>query len=456
MNKTKKKQIKTYISWGCIAILVLTPALMPVLASKEEEASGPQASILSGTVETGSILQTLHGGGVLANEASVEVTLPEGVKITEFLVNNGETVTQSQPLATVDRVSVMTAITQVQESMDYLLEEMNDLKKESGADKVTAQGGGRIKAIYGQPGDSVQEVMLEHGALAILSLDGMMALDIQRDFPLTTGSNVLVTLENGTETTGRVESNLGGTIVITVEDEGYAIGTLAVVTTEDGTKVGSGNLYVHNEWKATAYFGTIAKVNVQEETMVNAGKTLFTLKDTTYTAQLESLTTQHREYQNMMTELFRMYQDRAILAPCDGTVSGIDLESPYLLSAESGGWTIQLLANAPQGDPNVSYINYSGQITDLLGSDWQVRMNPTAQAVTDYAAELGNASVDTAAMTATGIQAPVTVYRLVENSWEIHSPSVGDVLLFAWGDSGCVWAIYLTHLDTGTRTYRPR
>ena len=358
MDKAKKKQLKKVITWVLMAALVAGLAAMPLLAQNEAEADGPVASILSGKVEEGSIRTSLSGGGTLSVEDTENIRIPTGVKITGFLVKNGDRVTEGTPLATVDRVSVMTAITSVTDTLEYLQGEMKSAKNEKVSSTISATAGGRIKKVYGQKGDSVQRVMLEHGALALLSLDGLMAVKIERKLDLPTGQSVEVTLANGTDVTGRVESNLKGEIVITVEDKGYAIGERVTVKTNDGDRVGTGELYVHNAWTATAYSGTIQNVQAKEESKVNSGATLFTLTDTDFRGDLEYLAALHREYEDLMQELFVMYNTGTINAPCTGMVSGVDKDSAHLLSTqgeddvhvdllttEEPGWTLVLLTS---------------------------------------------------------------------------------------------------------------
>ena len=342
-DNARKKHLKKYIIWGCLAVLVLLLAVMPLMAKNDTEEDGPVASILSGTVETGSVSSTLRGGGTLEAGTAENVTIPSGVKITEFLVKNGDTVTEETPLAVVDKVTVMTAITEVSETLEYLRDEIESMRDETVSSYITANAGGRVKVVYAEAGDSVQDVMLEHGALAVLSLDSLMAVKIQRNMDITTGESVCVTLSDDTEVTGRVESNLNGEIVVTVEDEGYAIGEKVIVTTDDGDRVGSGELYVHNAWRATAFTGTISTVSAQEEKTVSSGSTLFTLTDTDFTAQMEYLSNQHREYEELMQELFQMYDSGVITAPCDGLISGVDQDGAHLLAAEEGGYQVELL-----------------------------------------------------------------------------------------------------------------
>ena len=58
MDKAKKKQMKKVVTWALLAALVAGLAAMPLLAKEKAEADGPVASVLSGTVETGSITST--------------------------------------------------------------------------------------------------------------------------------------------------------------------------------------------------------------------------------------------------------------------------------------------------------------------------------------------------------------------------------------------------------------
>ena len=187
MEKQQRKRIKKYISWGLIVAVVATLAFLPTIASQEEPESGPQASILSAAAQQRSISSAVLGGGILAAEEAVEITVPAAVKITDYLVSNGDVVEEGQAIATVDRVSVMTAITQVQETMKQLQEQLNDAGSETASSEVTATAGGTVKNVYAAAGETVQDVMLRDGALAVLSLDGLMAVQVEKRTSLSGG-----------------------------------------------------------------------------------------------------------------------------------------------------------------------------------------------------------------------------------------------------------------------------
>lgn len=444
MEKQQKKQIRKYIAWILLAAVVGLLAAMPMLAAGETPASGPQASALTAQAELRDISAKIMGGGTLTSQDALEITIPAAVKLTEYLVSNGDIVAEGQEIAAVDRVTVMTAITQVQETLTYLAEQISEVRDEEAPDEVYATAGGTVKCLYGEVGDQVSDVILEHGALAVLSLDGLMAVEINRNTSLSGGDAVNVILSDGSEAQGRVESNLEGVLIITVEDQDYTVGDKVTVETMDGDRLGSGTLYIHSQWNVVAYTGSISRVSVREGQTVSAGTTLFRLEDTGTVAEFESLTRQHREYEALMLELFRMYQSQRITAPGAGMVTGVEESGAYMLSAESG-WKVSLLANAPDGNDESIYVNYVGQVAQVGIDGLVLKMNPQPLAVTDYK-DLSAVPMDPALMTEDAVYtAGAPVYELVGEEWvqiDASAITAGDVLLFAGDESGSfVWVV---------------
>ena len=337
MDKARKKNIKRTVAFVCAVALVVLLAAMPLIAKQDDTEDGPKASILTNTVTTGSINTELIGGGTLAEEDAVTVSVPTAVKLTKLLVSNGQTVTEGTPIASVDRVTVMTAISQVQETLEYLSGEIEDASDVSTTEKVNALAGGIVKIIYTEKGESVQKVMLDHGALAVLSLDGLMAVDLEVESTLAVGPAVTVTLSDGAAVTGKITKNLAGEITVTMEDEGYPVDDEVQVTAEDGSVVGSGKLYIYSPWNATAYAGTVDSIKVKVGDELSAGKTLMVLRDVGYSATCRQLIAQRQEYEDLMLDLFKMYQTETVTAPCDGVVSfcvakGSNVESDAVLA----------------------------------------------------------------------------------------------------------------------------
>ena len=448
MDKTKKKHIKRIIALSCVAAVVVLLAAMPLIAKQTPEEDGPKASILSGTAVSQTINTELIGGGTLAEEDGVTVSVPSAVKLKKFLVSNGDAVTEGTPIASVDRVTVMTAITQVQETLEYLSEQVEANSNVPGEEKVTALAGGTVKLLYAKKGDSVQSVMLEHGALAVLSLDGLMAVDLESEAAPAVGTAVTVTLSGGTAVTGKISKNLAGEVTVTLEDDGYPVGDTVQVTLADGTALGSGDLYIYSPWNATAYAGTVKSVSVSEGSSLSAGKTLMVLEDVGYSAAYRQLVGQRQAYEDLMLELFGMYQTETVTAPCDGVVSGIDKDSAQLLSAGGQEYTLRFLANSPNGDDGTLYANHVGKVSAVASNGWVLEINPAAVPVADYK-DLSGISLDEALMTETvlHIQNNAPVYTLKDGAWtQVGADTVeaGDILLFAYDDQGTlVWSVLI-------------
>lgn len=326
---------KKYIAWGCAGALVLLLAIMPMAASRSS-ADEPQASIVSDQAQLRELESKVLGGGQLSGEAAVSVTVPEGVKIEEYLVKNGDSVEEGQAVARVDSVSVMSAIASVQESLDYLSEEISQLSGEADTQTVSSGAPGLVKQVYAQEGDSVSALMLDKGALAVLSLDGLMAVETETDSALRSGEKVLVSFPDGSQVEGSVKSNVEGILTVTVEDDDYEPGTEVSLSTQEGESLGSGELYINSPWKVTAYTGDVSYVYIQAGQQVYEGQSLFGLENTGHSAEYQLLVDEHRDYEELMQELFSLYESRTVTAPCDGIVTGVDEEGSYMLLSAQG------------------------------------------------------------------------------------------------------------------------
>ena len=437
-----KKNIKRVIAFVCIVAVVALLAAMPLLAKQEDKSDGPKASILSGTVTAGSINTELIGGGTLAQEDAVTISLPSAVKLTEFLVSNGQTVTEGTPIASVDRVTVMTAISEVQETLEYLSGEIEDAGDVNTTEKVNALAGGTVKIIYAEKGESVQQVMLEHGALAVLSLDGLMAVDLETDSALAVGTAVTVNLSDGTQAAGKVAKNLAGEMTVTVEDDSYPVGDAVQVTAGDGTIVGSGELYIYSPWNAIAYTGTVESIKVSVGDKLSAGKTIMVLGDVGYSAAYRQLIAQRQEYEELMLDLFKMYQTETVTAPCDGIVSGIDEDGAYMLSGNDDGWTVKLLSFFGAKKHN-GYFACAAQVEEVTENGMVLLVAPQRYSIEDIT-RLSAIPADVSAKGSLWTYSGSTAVYTQDGDGLLHksgSAKVGDIILAVGDEETVCWFV---------------
>lgn len=342
----EKKSAKKYI-FGVLAVLLAAAlVIIPFALESAKDASGDKASILSAEAALADISKTVSGAGTLTDEDAVEIKLPYGVEVTKYLVNNGDFVTEGQPLAEVDRIDVMNSIYEYQEDIEYVETQMALYTDTGEMNFLTTASAGRVMELYADVGDSISDVMLEHGALAVLSLDGLLAVDIETD-AIPVGSSVGVAAPDGTILSGHAESKKNGVTVITINQDGRTVGESVSVFNENSETIGSGELYVHSPLKISGYNGTIEAVHVKINQDMQAGGTVFTYSGNSSSAEYDVYAAKHTELAGYMEELFKMYTDGTVNASAAGVVSGIDEDATAELLAASGDGSaaLDLLTN---------------------------------------------------------------------------------------------------------------
>ena len=366
----RKKGIRRFIPWIVLALIALVLGMLPQLARKAT--AGTEASVLTARAETGEIENTLAGGGTLTAENPVEVTVPSSIEITEFLVKNGDRVEEGQALARVDRVTLLGAISDVQKSLEDVAFQMLTNANTYSVAKLTAQVNGRVKAVYAGIGDDVRQVTVDRGAVAVVSVDGLMVSEIRTDRPVEAGTRVNVRLPDGTEVPGRVETAMEHMIRVTLSDDGPCIGDPVTVYATDGTEIGSGFLAVHNPWTLLATDGIVNHVYVKENQQIWVGNGIVEVEKLTGNAEYQALAAKHRQYEDLMQELFALYEDDTVKAPNAGFVSDIDENKIKNTASWDKEYTIKLLADETYDIPGledywgialVTAINPDGSVT---------------------------------------------------------------------------------------------
>ena len=433
-----------------VTVLVLAlaagMAALPRMLHREDKSTADAASILSAPVRRGDIRTTISGGGTLTDGEGTMVTAPHGVEITEYLVKNGDMVQAGQPIAMVDMVSVQTTLQTLQKNLDYLSRQMKLNPSRIGQSRIQSVNAGRVKAVYAKLGDQVIDVIREHGALAVISLDGLMAVQMDTTSAVRPAENVTVRLSDGTEKPGRVERRLGDTVTVTLTDNGPAIGEKVEVFDQSGGSVGTGELYVHSAWNVAATSGEISYVNLKEGSIANAGLTIFMLRNVEFSTDYTKYYEQHLEYEDAMQRLFEIYRDGgAITAACDGRVSGIDSAVVGPVREGGGDYVLTLLDNPePEPDPRrdapKKFTNRYAQIGEIKFGSITFYVQKDKYAVEQYSKA---AKVDLSKCKASVVKsfAGVTIYDYDKDkkNWKEITPDellAGDILWFVYDAEG--------------------
>ncbi|MCC8063966.1 MAG: HlyD family efflux transporter periplasmic adaptor subunit [Clostridiales bacterium] len=317
----RARRIRTVIIVVVLVAAILTGLVLYAQRMVAENFSSASDAIESAEVTVGSISTTVSGSGTLASEGVEDVTFPSSVTLDTIYVEEGDTVSEGDLLASVDSASVLSALATAQAQLDALDEEIEEAAEDEVDEEVTTALDGRVKYIYAEEDDDVATVMYENGALLLLSLDGYMAVDVDAG-NLAAGDSVTVTGSDGTEYDGTVDT-VASTATVLIDDDGPVYGDTVTVTDADGNTVGTGTLYIHEELKITGYAGTVEDVEVDMDDEVDAGDTLLTLTDTSYSANYDALLKERAEVEETLQELISIYRQGAVYATLSGVVESI-------------------------------------------------------------------------------------------------------------------------------------
>lgn len=174
MKKFEWKRIKQRIGKGKKRIIAVTVSFCLVAAaagnavSKQSRTKAEDNKAISTTVRTGTIQESVSGTGTISYASSTDVEVPSDLEIDEVLVSEGTYVEEGTLLATVDATSLAVCTADVQDEISSLDDTITSELSSTTTKYITAGVSGTVEEIYGQTGDNVADVMVEHGALMLV------------------------------------------------------------------------------------------------------------------------------------------------------------------------------------------------------------------------------------------------------------------------------------------------
>lgn len=327
LEKNKKKRRRRIAFTVIAVILVVCVALVAVMGylrrQVQDRFAADTVEVLSYDATVGTISTTVSGSGTLTDVGSETVTIPQGVEILEVKVSRNDTVAEGDVLATLDMASVMSTLNSLQSELDALDEEIADATGDTVSSYVQAGVAGRVKIVYAEKGESVVSCMADHGALAVLSLDGYMSAQIDTD-NLTAGDVVTVIRADGSAVTGTVDTAFRGTATILISDKTGDVDEEVVIQDAEGNTLGTAVLSINNPLRVTGYAGTVSTVYARAGAQVYATSTLFYLTNTSSSANFDTLLRSRAEVEETLLEVLALYREGAVLSEMSGVVSSVD------------------------------------------------------------------------------------------------------------------------------------
>ena len=141
-----------------------------------------------------------------------------------------------------------------------------------------------------------------------------------------------------------------------------------------------------------------------------------------------SLSEQHREYEQLLLDLFLLQQNGAVTAPCDGLVSDVDKTQIVKLSADGEPQLVFLATNTPTGeDDETEYYCYVGRVEMVVDGCWLLRRGAEVT-VTDFL-DLGDVDFTMTDEIKVFDPSYAAVFSHTGESWSMTTAQAGDIVL---------------------------
>lgn len=325
----RKKQRRHRIAGAAALVVIAAIAIvLQVLGNDARQGSSVTVDerVMSGVVESGSINKVLSAYGTVAAADEEDVSVPGNIRVTKYHVSAGDTVKKGDVIATVDRDTVLAAIADVQQLIDELDAEAEELKDSSSSSTIDASADGTVVKIYAEEGKAVEDVMYEHGALMLVSLDGLLAMKVDNDGGLTIGDAVRVVGSDGEAHDGKVAAIGKEDATITVSLGDFSFDEKVTAYNASDKELGSDKLSIFNQQKITGYSGTVSSIYVAEGSTVSSGDALIALTDTDTEADYQLLLKRRKKLVEQADRLAKINKTGYVYAEGDGVITSLNEE----------------------------------------------------------------------------------------------------------------------------------
>lgn len=325
-GKVIRKTVKIVV----VLVLAVGAGLFGLKAYIGKQAEENQGESYSrAAVTRGAMEETVYGTGTTAARNQTNVLAGADGTLTDLRVSVGDEVKAGDILAVLTNADLDDEITDLEFDLWELDDTILDTSTGSKVTAVEAPAAGRVMAVYAGVGDDALAVFRREGALAVISTDGRMKVElsgVDAGAGVALNDKLAVTGENFTAEGTVVDLTRQGTsLTLTIQDDSLPMGETVSVATADGVALGTGTLAVNKPMAVSSYGGTIESVRTEVGKTVKRGDTLFKLTDSPITLKLENLRLQRETASKSLEDAKERRENLIVLAPCDGTIATLDV-----------------------------------------------------------------------------------------------------------------------------------
>lgn len=210
---------------------------------------------------------------------------------------------------------------------------------------------GRVKIIYAEENDEITDVICEHGALMVFSIDGKMSVDLSVRTKAEEGDTVDVTLSSGTVVDGTVEEVKGNQCTVTVTDNGTVYEDEVTVTNSDGKVLGTGKLDIHEPLSITAVSGVITDIYVTENQEITDETALIAVEEPDGSSEYIQLLDKRKAKAETLSKLAGLTKNNKVTAEYSGIIQDVNVAASYETGSSSNNASGNSSGNAAVASP---------------------------------------------------------------------------------------------------------
>ena len=295
-------------------------------------------------VARGAMAETVYGTGTTSARNQPNLLAEADGTLTDLRVSVGDEVKAGDILAVLTNDEIDDTITDLEFALWDLDAQITETRAGSKVSSIEAPVAGRVVAIYAKAGDDALAVFRREGALAVISTDERMKVELtsaEGALGLALDEKVTVIGEHIYAEGTVVELTRQGTqaTITVMEDDlpmnkdydgdGKAdmiMGRTVEVRNADNQIIGEGTLEPNKPMAVSAFGGTITYVDAILGSKVGRTERMFRLTDSPLTLTIEELRLQREASAKELEEAKEQRENLIIVAPCDGTVATLDVE----------------------------------------------------------------------------------------------------------------------------------
>lgn len=338
--------IKKWIKRLLILIVLFAAGLFGAKAYIKSQAANQEKpeSYATAQVQRGGMTDTVYGTGTTSAKNQPNLLADADGTLTQLRVSVGDEVKEGDILAVLTNEDIDDTITDLEFALWDLDAKITDTAVGDRVRVVEAPAAGTVVAIYARPKDDALAVFRREGALAVISTDGRMKVEVS-----STSGRLNVGLDEKVLVVGD-DIYAQGTVVnltrqgtaatITIDEDALPLnkdfdqdgeidvlmGRSVIVKNAAEEVLGESILEANKPMYVSSFGGTIESVRVVVGKTVSRGQTMFRLTDSPLTLTLEDLRIQRETAARDLADAKEQRENLIILAPCDGTIASLEVE----------------------------------------------------------------------------------------------------------------------------------